>query len=70
MDRPPAEEQAMDAYALERRIIEALPGWIAREPGLKYRLQAALLDTADPPIRFDTFEAFIEWVDEDVLRQL
>lgn len=51
---------------LKRQIVESLPDWVAREPRLRQRLQAALQQTEDAAPYFDTFEEFIEWVDEDV----
>jgi Uma2 family endonuclease len=50
---------------LEEELKTELPEWIEREPQRWRQVQYALRKTATPNHVFDTFEAFIEWVDED-----
>jgi Uma2 family endonuclease len=52
-----------------KRIAEALPEWIASRPSLRQRFQAALEATEDQTLFFDTYEAFLDWADEDVLAE-
>lgn len=51
---------------LEDQILSALPRRLEMEPRLRQDVLRALQKTADLPPKLPTFEAFIEWVDEDV----
>jgi Uma2 family endonuclease len=50
---------------LEEELKTRLPAWIEQEPQRWRQVQYALRKAATPNHVFDTFEAFIEWVDED-----
>jgi len=50
---------------LERELETRLPEWIKQEPQQWRQIQYALRKAAGSLLVFDTFEAFIEWVDED-----
>lgn len=51
---------------LEEQIMVALPEWVANEPRLRQRLLQALQKSGDVAPKLETFEAFIQWVDEDM----
>lgn len=50
---------------LEKELEIRLPAWIEQEPQQWRQIQYALRKAAGANLIFDTFEAFIEWVDED-----
>ncbi len=58
--------ETIETADLEEQILSALPRRLAMEPRLRQDVLRALQKTADLPPKLPTFEAFIEWVDEDV----
>lgn len=52
-----------------KRIAEALPEWIASRPGLRRRLRNVLEEAEEQPPFFATYDAFLDWVDEDTLAE-
>ncbi|MEZ4513375.1 MAG: hypothetical protein R3C62_16020 [Chloroflexota bacterium] len=58
------------AAELEEQIIVSLPERVANEPCLRQKLLQALQKSGDVVLRLETFEAFIEWVDEDMVVEI
>jgi hypothetical protein len=50
---------------LEKELQKELPDWIDREPQQWQQVQYALRQASTTHPVFETFEQFIEWIDED-----
>ena len=54
---------------LEELIAESLPVWIERRPALRRRLHSVLCEETDSLPERVSYEAFLEWADEDTLAE-